>query len=309
MSFQPDNNDKLLLASTELICNEFDFLATPGFDNAKLELSGSSVFTNNTCGLVGGAIISIQVEVSFHGTVPAVVSNNEAIYGGGLALVGSALSVHSPMEIQDNEATLSGGGILSYLSDIRLSSPENTNVVGNTASQNGGGVYAVDSYIKITRGIVHFENNVAIKGAALSLEQKSKIHLLKERQEIVGEYDMKLEFINNHAQYGGAVYVSDSSVDISACERGVPTGLALSSKECFIQTILLNITDTDDNTKTNYINVFFINNTANVSGGDIYGGLLDRCVLNRSAELVTQFPGYRQSTGFDYIRATAQFPG
>ena len=310
---QPDFDDKQLLANTELICNVY-YTTMPGIDSVKIELTRSSVFTNNTCGLVGGAIISIQVKVSFHGTVPAVVNNNVAIYGGGLALVGSTLSVHSPMEIQDNEATLSGGGIFSYLSDMKLnlqsSQEEVMSVIGNTASQIGGGVYAIDSYIEITRGIMHFENNVAIKGAAVSLEQKSKIHLLKERQETVAEYNMKLEFINNHAQYGGAVYVSDSSENISACERGVPgTDLALSSQECFVQTILLNITDTDDNTKTNYINVFFMNNTASVSGGAIFGGLLDRCVLNRSAELVTQFPEYQRSTGFDYIRATAQFAG
>ena len=308
--FQHNADDKLLLASAKSICTSSDDDVRPGFNSTKIELSGGTTFTNNTCGLVGGAIISIQVGVFFNGTVPAVVGNNVAIYGGGLALVGSTMNIHSPIKIQDNEATLSGGGILSYLSDIRLSSPENTNVVGNTVSQNGGGVYAVDSYIEITRGIMHFENNAASKGAAVSLEQNSKIHLLKERQETVAEYNMKLEFINNHAQYGGAVHISDSSEDISACGRGVPgTGLALSSQECFIQTILLNITDTDDNTKTDYINVFFMNNTASVSGGAIYGGLLDRCVLNRSAELVTQFPEYQRSTGFDYIRATAQFAG
>ena len=103
------------------------------------------------------------------------------------------------------------------------------------------------------------------------------------------------------------MYVLDTS---ESCERDVPgANLTLSSQECFIQTLLLNTTVSKDKTKTNHIKVFFTNNAANVSGGAIYGGLHDRCILNHSAELVTQFPGYRQSTGFDYIRATAKFVG
>ena len=308
--FLPSAYDQLLLANNELVCNKDKSSDRPDFDSSTCMFSGGTIFTNNTCELVGGAILSIQGGVFFNGTVPAVVSSNAAKTGGGLALVASTLSIHSPIEIQDNEATLSGGGIFSFQSEIRMSlssSQETISIGGNMVSQTGGGVYAINSYIEIIRGIIHFENNVASKGAAVSLEQNSTIQLLKERQETFGDYDMKLEFIGNHAQYGGAVYIFDSSV---ACERGVQgSALALSSQECFIQTLLLNTTVLEDNAKTNYINVFFVNNTANVSGGAIYGGLLDRCKVNSSAELVTHFPEYRQSTGFDYIRATAQFAG
>ena len=308
--FLPSAYGQLLLANNEFVCDKDRSSDRPDFDIATCMFSGGTLFTNNTCELVGGAILSIEVEVFFNGMVPAVVGNNAAANGGGLALVGSTLSIHSPIEIHDNEATLSGGGIFSLQSEIRMSlssSQETISIGGNMVSQNGGGVYAINSYIEIIRGIIHFEDNVASKGAAVFLEQNSKIQLLKERQETVGDYDMKLEFIGNHAQYGGAVYLLDSSV---ACERGVPgSALALSSQECFIQTLLLNNTVLKDNAKTNYINVFFVNNTANVSGGAIYGGLLDRCKVKSSAELVTHFPEYQQSTGFDYIRATAQFAG
>ena len=307
--FQPGTEDKLLLVRIKFICNE-DEDRRPAFHIAKLDLSGNTLFTNNTCGLVGGAITSIQVQVCVNGTVPGAANNNTATYGGGLALVWSTLSVHSPIEIQYNKATMSGGGIFLYQSDIVFSAQEMMSIGGNTALQNGGGVYAINSYIKIAGGVVHFENNAAIKGAAIFLEQNSKIHLLKERLETVGEYDMRLEFINNHAQYGGAVLVSDSSENIIACERGVAgKDLSKSTQECFIQTLLSDTTVSKNNTKINYINVFFVNNTASVSGGAIYGGLLDRCIMNVSAELVTQFPEYQRSTGFDYIRATVQFAG
>ena len=315
--YQLDSDDKLdlLLATTKLICNEYsNYLAMPSFESTKLELSGSTVLTGNTCGFVGGAIIGIQVGVIINGAVdvPVVVNNNLAKYGGGLALVGTTLNIHSPIEFQDNIAKLSGGGIFSYKSDINLnlqSSQEPMSICGNTVSQNGGGVYAIDTSIDITLGKMHFEDNTASKGAAISLRQNSKILILKESPETVGECGMKLEFINNYAQYGGAVYVSDSSEDIIACERVLGSHLAQSSQECFIQTLLSNTAVLEDNTKINFFNVFFVNNTANVSGGAIYGGLLDRCSLNSSVELATQFPQYQQSTGFDYIIATAQFAG
>ena len=311
--FHSDTEGKLSLASAESICTENKYLdRPPDFDSAKTDFFGSTIFTSNTCGNAGGAIISIQVEVFFNGKV-VEINNNTATFGGGLALVGSSLNIQSPVEIHDNKAILSGGGIFSYLSySIRLHSQEKTNINGNTASHNGGGVYAIDSNIEITYGILHFGKNIATKGAAVSLEQNSKIHLLKQTQETMGEYDIKLEFIENHAQFGGALYVADSSEDTLACERRDPgsgEAHAQLSQECFIQTNLLNTTWSEDNTEKNYINVFFINNTANVSGGAIYGGLLDRCSLNSSAELVTQFPEFRESTGFDYIRAAAQFSG
>ena len=176
--FLPSAFDQLLPVCTQgnqLICDK-DTLSNFGLNSisSMCMFSGRTLFTNNTCGHVGGAILSIQVGVFFNGTVSAVVSNNTSANGVGIALAASTLSIHSPIEIQDNEATLSGGGIFSYQSCIRMSSSSSQEAItigGNTASQNGGGVYAVDSYIEITRGIMHFENNVASKGAAISLKQ------------------------------------------------------------------------------------------------------------------------------------------
>ena len=311
---QPGTDDKPLLASAKSICAENEYLDRPEFGSVKIELSLDNTFINNTCGFVGGAIIGIQVGIIVNGIVPTVVCNNAATYGGGIALAWSTMNIHSPVEIQDNKAKWSGGGIFSYQSNIIFTSQSAKNYIinirGNAVSQNGGGVYAIGSYIKITRGRMDFENNVARKGAAIYLERNSNIRLLKERRETEGEYDRKLTFIDNHAQYGGAVYVSDSTKGILACERGVPgSNLSQSSQECFIQTLLLHTTASVTDTKANHFNVLFLNNTANVSGGAIYGGLLDRCMLNSSAELVAQFPEYRQSTGFDYIRVTAKFAG
>ena len=312
--FQSNKDDELLLAGTMSICTENEFLneLRSGFDSVTLELPGVTIFTDNTCGFFGGAITSIQIGIVFNGTVPAVICYNEATYGGGLALIRTTLSIHSPIEIQDNRATLSGGGIFCYLSSSILSSQGSgtTNISDNIASQYGGGMYAIDSYIEISYGKLHFENNTAYKGAALSLKQNSKIHLLKERRKFICNYNMKLEFIDNRAQFGGAVYISDRSQNISACKRA-EANLAQPSQECFIQTILLNsTTNLQENTlKTNYINVLFMNNTASVSGGAVYGGLLDRCMILPTAEIAIQFPELQQSTGFDYIRATAQFAG
>lgn len=65
-----------------------------------------------------------------------------------------------------------------------------------------------------------------------------------------GEYDIKIEFISNSAQYGGAVFILRDSGNTIACERsvqGTDSDLALSSlQECFIQSVLLGSTDTQE---------------------------------------------------------------
>ena len=309
------SNDRQFVTRNVFVCREFEIIIPPNVVNSIEPVSEiiRTTFTNNTSGYAGGAITSVHNEISFkttNSTICTVVLNgNTAIYGGGVALIESQLRITSEIKMSDNKAT-SGGGIFAYQSDIQFSSQQSQGIMiisNNIASQSGGGVHAITSDIEITRGIVQLKNNNANEGAGMYVERNSKVQLLKERQENIGEYDMKLEFINNSAQYGGAIFVSHRSDNTVACESETDHDLALISlQECFIQSILLNTKVTNPIIK-NYINVFFVNNTASISGEAIYGGLLDRCRINPSAELVTKFPEYEQSTGLEYIKATAQF--
>ena len=71
-------------------------------------------------------------------------------------------------------------------------------------------------------------------------------------------------FRDNHAIYGGAVYVADNT----------SSGACLANSECFIQTLILDGLNGMQNTA-----MYFSDNTAS-QGINIFGGLLDRCIPN-----------------------------
>ena len=102
------------------------------------------------------------------------------------------------------------------------------------------------------------------------LEVNSRLYVLKEYH--VNAEKAYLNFIDNHAKYGGAVYVDDTNS--ITCSAG---------SECFIQTLKLYI---HRYLNTSLVNIFFSGNTATAQGSNLFGGLLDRCIPNLFAEFL-----------------------
>ena len=73
-------------------------------------------------------------------------------------------------------------------------------------------------------------------------------------------------WMNNHANLGGGLYVYDGS-PISYCNTPVLT------EECFFQLPGQNLSSSD-------VQLVFINNSADVAGNALYGGVIDNCKLN-----------------------------
>ena len=116
---------------------------------------------------------------------------------------------------------------------------------------------------------------------------------------------IKLDFKDNYANYGGAIYVADSSNADQQCE-GVKAEAGEAMSECFLQVQALYSYENKYVKKLIYINTFFTNNTAQQSGGDIYGGLLDRCTPSPYTEL-TEIFNISSFTGLEIIENTAWF--
>lgn len=129
-------------------------------------------------------------------------------------------------------------------------------------------------------------------------------------------YLSKLNFVSNSAQKGGAIFVADDASDMC---KGSKREVFL--MECFIQTLAVYLFYSDNDVAELhiskpkvFINTFFFNNSAHLSGSDIYGGLLDRCTVSPFAELLLaasqdhSILGHSSLDliGFDYIKATAQ---
>ena len=270
----------------------------------------NSTMTSNSADRNGGAI---------HGNLGSAVSisdstlfNNTAISGGGIFLRVSTLFVNEPIEIYHNTAHKDGGGIYAHSSRVEFQSalPTLANIqskIVENIAENGGGIYAVATTIKLTQSHVDIDSNKATaKGGGVFLRQSSRLYLFKQIYEdvVAAEQILKqseITFVslminNNLAQYGGGIFVADDT-QRSACGGGATETDATQTifADCFIQTIKkYRLFDYNPN----YFNTFMTNNTATQSGADIYGGLLDRCTADQNAEY------HNSLNGLDYINKT-----
>ncbi|XP_064388678.1 uncharacterized protein LOC135336760 [Halichondria panicea] len=269
----------------------------------------NSTLTNNRADRSGGAIygnLGSTVSIS-----DSTLKNNTATSGGGIFLRESTLFVNKTIKIYHNTAQ-NGGGIYTYFSKVEFQSVlpifrgtnKHSEIVDNIA-ENGGGIYAVATTIELTQAHVNIDSNTAsAKGGGVFLQQSSRLYLFKKHYEDVVEKPQDITLVtltikNNSAQHGGGIFVADDT-QRSVCGGGVIETDATQTifKDCFIQTI--NSYGYTLNIEINHFNTFMTNNTATQSGGDIYGGLLDRCTAIQNAEYNSS------SNGFDYTNSTVK---
>ena len=293
---QADNHRVLTVLQSTLIFEHIIFNGNRGSVysfSSRVDMIGPVSLHGNT----GGAIHAVQSQIYINSTKSVssvngasrgltVIRNNTASIGGGVLLRESELVIASPVTISENRAEMFGGGVYSYQSLLLFTSGEGTAkyfINNNFAGQNGGGVYAVASTIKLMRSYVTIGSNTALhNGGGLYLQENSRIYLLKEvDQWDLSDPNIQLEVSTNSAINGGGVFVADSSAGALQCQ-GEPEhkhGDAASvSPDCFIQTIRLY-----QRSSYYYRNTIILNNTAKL-GSALYGGLLDRCTVSPLAE-------------------------
>ena len=223
--------------------NELEYVDTDGEPKGSavtskfsiLTFNDKGVFSNNKASSFGGAICSVNSIVHVLGETEFL--NNWAIKGGGVYLYQSELLCKNQIFFLENHANISGGGLHSLNSFIRLSS----------------------------RGSLLYIRNRAELGGGIFLTRSSKINI----QEIRGQnWERTIRLIHNFAVYGGGIYIDDEANPLSCTVS--ESSLAGLENECFFQaeTFLAQ-------TRIKY--VFFNLNEASESGSDLYGGLFDRC--------------------------------
>ena len=267
---------------------------------SQVEFNGPTTLSKNH-GVFGGAIRAVQSQIYIN-TEGFIITNNTATFGGGIFLRESTLFVTEPTNICYNTAHKDGGGIYAFSSRVEFQ-PSNgiyqSEIVGNIAD-NGGGIHAVATSIKLTQSYVNIDSNTATsKGGGIYLQQSSKLYLLKKDFPHDAQIYVKLMINNNSASYGGGIFVADDTQS-GACRGGATEDDVTQTvfADCFIQTIKLY----DKNSSNpNYFNTFMTGNTANHSGVDIYGGLLDRCTADKNAEY------HIFSNGSEFIKNTIKF--
>ena len=271
--------------------------------NSKVTFVGPTLFSNNSA-----PVYAVQSRIHFNSPEGITITNNTASLGGGIFLRESTMIVSHTIEISQNTADY-GGGIYAYLSSIEFTLEEVNKqimIINNNANQSGGGICAISSTIKIAHSAVNINSNTAsVNGGGMYVDHNTKIYLLKRNLEnFQTQVRVSFNFYANSAQYGGGIFIEDSTAERSVCLENstAAKSLTLSSSECFLQT--LNILDAKSNVrdfpKLEFCNTFIINNTATVSGLAIYGGLLDRCTTDPFSET-------NAANGLDYVSQTVRF--
>ena len=253
--------------------------------NSNLNFSGNSKFKNSTVSELliaenesqrqeGGVISSFQSTVKFINGSTTHFSNNLARDGGTIFAIESTILINGETTIANNNITTiansSGGGI--FLKQSRFEIRGKCNLVNNSAVR-GGGIHATSSTIAVYQpGSLQLISNNAKFGGGIYLDVNSKLYVLKTREMTDSNQRLYfMDFIGNHANYGGAVYVADDT----------NSGSCSLNHECFIQTLALYQFPLNHDT----VNIFFSENTATEKGANLFGGLLDRCIPSPFAEV------------------------
>ena len=234
----------------------------------------------------GGTITAVQCEIKFDGN--SLLTKGHAERGGALKAIESKIHVYGTVTIANNTATEAGGGMYLYHSELICWENSALNIMKNAAREKGGGISATGSVIKVKSSRTNqslssllFNSNEAMNGGGLFLEMGSKVYIYKSKintSKSMIIHQRLLYFSLNSAQYGGAIYVSDDGMCSISTESTID--------ECFIQALAMYSPmsadfDSDD---TRCQNIAFVNNTAEVLGNSLFGGLLDRCTVSQFAE-------------------------
>ena len=250
--------------------------------NTNLTLGGYIRF-ENAFGEEGRAITAFQSTVINTGVTHFI--SNRASQGGAILATDSTITLYGESVISNNVATNGEGGGISLRRSV-LEIKGRCDISHNYATR-GGGIHGSSSTVSIHQpGMLQLFDNSAENGSGMFLEVNTKLYLLKYPGH--NSSQTLLLFDDNHADYGGAMYVRDDT-NSGACSPNV---------ECFVQTIALysfyhDMIDT--------VNMKFNGNTATEQGPDLFGGLLDRCIPNPFSEVYIKYGQYPYG-GLTYIR-------
>ena len=219
----------------------------------------------------GGALSLFQSNVVFEGE--CLFESNRAENGGAIHSIESNLFVDGSMTLAHNQAVRNGGGIYLSQSELSCGQQSSLNINGNMATNRGGGIHAIGSIVRSTtidESNLRFVNNSAEAGGGLYLETNAKLYIHK-LTDVSGD-DQAVHFINNIAEYGGAVYVDDHT-NTATC--------TVKSMECFFRVVYNSYIIVAPSIAT----ISFEQNYASSAGSNLFGGLLDRCIVSPFARL------------------------
>ena len=279
--------------------------------HSKVDLTGNIIYVRNN-----GSMYFFDSKVVINGSLNFTkqtqlkkLESDYTLEGGGLTLFISEITISGRVTFRSNSAT-NGGGLLSIASKITVSLNGKLTLINNTVLDTGGGMYLVHSEL-YTRGLIllrgnkakrfggglhvissiiviilapinhhirlNFQKNAARSGGGIYLEATSKIYI-GGRTSTIKSFKQPVQFINNTAHSGGAIYVADKTTSATCASTRLQSITAASQSECFIQILR----ELQNSRSSQYIigNYFSFEKNNARFGSILYGGLLDRCTVN-----------------------------
>ena len=218
--------------------------------------------------LKGSAIISTLSVLIFSGK--GVFSENRVDgYGGAICSINSIIHVLDDTEFLNNLA-IKGGGVYLYQSELHCKNE--IHFIENHANISGSGIHSLNSFIRLSSGgALLYMRNSAELGGGIFLTRNSKINVQGLPSHYFGNGRIRtIRLIHNTAiQYGGGIYIDDEGNPLS-CFKAESLLMGLDD-ECFFQA-----QSYYSGSIAKYL--FFNFNEVLKGGSDLYGGLFDRCI-------------------------------
>ena len=248
-----------------------------------------NVYLEDTCAITNSnsALCITQSSVNFSGKT--IIFNNSGTLGGGIKVTSKNTFLHfrGCTVLYGNKAGL--GGAIYSLFGTELTFSGDTLFSHNTADTNGGAIYSV--YTNITfdlNSVSSFKWNTAENGGAIYLNSASFLTFNK---------GVNISMSYNHAtKYGGGIYNEDIASATQCSFKRSERIKLLELPYCFLRFTYKIKTHLPPPL------VFSQNNSAEREGSFIYGGLLDRCQIEKISSLIN-IPEYFKKT---YREITSQ---
>ena len=289
------------------------------FIGNEANFGGAGIFMINSTMSSTGSIHFIRNSISGNITIPEIPTFRLA--AGIICASESSLHFNGISNFINNSAqssTVISAGAICAVNNVSFSFSGINNLIGNSASA-GGGIYTeIDAVINLN-GDNSFLNNFinssgSCYGGAILLNTNSTLmisgsvnftsngHNASRTDTIKGDIaygggvyvgvkgtlsilpDTTVFWNNNHATYGGAIYVTDVS-PVSYCAS---VAAYVPKEDCFFQLPAQNLSNGID------VQLVFKDNSADVAGSVLYGGAIDNCKL-------TGLESYSSGEVFDMI--------
>ena len=247
------------------VMGETFFLRNKAREGGAMHLHHSKASFNGACitfeqneATKGGAINTAYSLVSFKSTVTFI--NNTASTGGAIYALQGKLQFEVNSTFTKNTAKIAGA---FYTFQAVIYFEESTKFTNNTARKNGGALYMVGGRV-ILKDTVSFSLNLAANGGAIYVTTVTTLSLASGTDLITSQ--------NKALEYGGVIYHKDSTVTPMQCSYFNSSTTFDHLPFCFLELLTWEPT----------IFIYLYDNSASKGGSFMYGGLLDKCNLERS---------------------------